>query len=108
MFSFDWCKKKKYYFDKDLVFFVKFYKGKDFVIEIVKRFLYGVYKCNVWYLFDKYIRMMNNLGWSFVRGGGCEKFEGNLWRFMIKLKFGNMCINKFVVFIVFLWFLIFF
>lgn len=84
LLSFDWCKKrKKHHSDKDLAFLVKLYKGKDSVIEIVKRFLHGVHKCNVWYLFDKYTRMMNNPGWSFVKGGGDVKnlrgICGALW-----------------------------
>lgn len=52
--------------------------------------------------------MMNNPGLSFVGGGGCEKPEGNLWRSMAKLKFGNTCTNKSVVFTAFLWLSIFF
>lgn len=51
LLSFDWCKKrKKHHSDKDLAFLVKLYKRKNSVIEIVKRFLHGVHKCNVWYL----------------------------------------------------------
>lgn len=76
--SFDWCKKrKKHHSDKDLAFLVKLYKRKNSVIEIVKRFLHGVHKCNVWYL--------TNIQewWMFCKGGGDVKnlrgICGALW-----------------------------